>query len=94
MSLANTVRKDRHILKSVAAISLLVIAGVALFGQQQAETSGDYKTYQDELARIKSNIQQLDPADPRYAYKHVQLAQLTGDFADFTKADSLLEKFP
>jgi len=94
VSLANTVRKDRHILKSVAAISLLVVAGVALFGQQQAETSGDYKTYQDELARIKSNIQQLDPADPRYAYKHVQLAQLTGDFADFTKADSLLEKFP
>ncbi|RYY75415.1 MAG: tetratricopeptide repeat protein [Gammaproteobacteria bacterium] len=94
MSPTNTTGKTRTILKSISVISVLVIVGVVVFAKQQSATQDGYNTYQDELARIQNNIHKTDPDDPKYAYQHIQLAQLTGDFADFKKADLLLERFP
>lgn len=82
-------------LRVIAIIVLIAGAGLLTVGYLAQPTSTAHiKSYDDELARIQRNIQQLDPADPKYAYLHVQLAQLTGDFAEFHKADELLEKFP
>lgn len=93
MSAANNPRPIKTLIASIACLAI-VTATLAVVGHQQSADPDIYKTYQDELARIQNNIQKLDASDPKYAYQHVQLAQLTGDFANFHKADSLLEKFP
>lgn len=82
------------IFRAIAILLLIGITGLLAFGYfAQSTRNHIFNRYEDELARIQNNIRQLDPTDPKYAYQHVQLAQLTGDFADFDKADELLKNF-